>query len=500
MSSWLGEGADQHRHDAIAIAAIVVAFVAAGSIAGYVIASGKPVPILLTLGAFAGLALLNALHFVVWCILVGVLLVSGPVLMHIPALEKLGWAFSILGFFLIGAALLYPAVGRLRFEGRVPLFVAVAIVFFTYGLVSIAYSHEGIGDGIRAGKRYFQFFGLIFILAVTAFPARVVRRWWAFLLALALLQLPFALYQRIKLVPLREGMGGGVFPLDIVVGTMEGSITGGGSSGVMVLLLAFALASQLALYRERILPLRWFVPLALITAAPLPLGEVNLFVILLPLAIAAIFFDMIRRRPMQFVFVALAIAVLTVFVGWAFLALNPEPGQSFGDRVASVIAYNFGETGYYGRGLNRTTVYLYWLQQQHVADPVSLVFGNGLGSSFPGLGPSNPGYMEQLHSGIFIGLTTASSVLWDLGVLGLFLYLLIFASAVVYAARLTRLARGGTDRALCRALLAMATMLCVMPFYSDSMIAVATLQVLTAFTIGLIAWRWRSEGRSNLQA
>ncbi|MBW7926344.1 MAG: hypothetical protein H3C59_16675, partial [Burkholderiaceae bacterium] len=85
------------RSDSLTGAAIVAAFAAAGLLAGYVIASGQPIPIALVFGAIVGVALLNALPLVVWIVLVGTLLVSGPVIMFVPELEKAAWLFSVLG-------------------------------------------------------------------------------------------------------------------------------------------------------------------------------------------------------------------------------------------------------------------------------------------------------------------------------------------------------------------------------------------------------------------
>lgn len=485
------------RTDTLTAAAIVAAFGAAGLIAGYVIASGKPIPIALTLGTVAGIALLGALPLVIWIILAGVLLISGPVVMFVPELEKAGWVFALLGFFLTGAAMLYSAVGRQRFDRPLPAFVVMMILLFVYGLVSMAYSDGPIMEGVRAGKRYFQFFGLLFILAVVPFPPGLVRRWWWFLVALAMVQLPFAAYQRFVLAPMLEGRPY-VFPLDVVVGTMEGSLTGGGSSSVMALLLVFVLSYLIAAYREGILPMRRLLLLATLVAAPMPLGEVNLLVVLLPLALVTVHFDLIRRRPFRFALIAVLALVLIAITGWAYLAINAQPGQSVAGTIEAIIAYNFGSTGYYGgNSLNRTTVYSYWLQHQSLSDPVSLFFGHGLGSAFGGVGEPNPGHMDQAHAHKFIGLTAASSVLWDLGLVGLVLLVGLNLSAAHYAARLTALARPGFDRASCRALNAMTLMLLAMLFYSNAPIGVPSLEVLMALSIGLIAWRWRSAPRES---
>lgn len=485
------------RPDTLTAAAIIAAFGAAGLIAGYVIASGKPIPIALTLGTIAGIALLGALPLVIWIILAGVLLVSGPVAMFVPDLEKASWLFALLGFFLTGAAMLYPAVGRHRFDRPLPAFVIMAILLFVYGLLSLAYSGGPILEGVKAGKRYFQFFGLLFVLAVIPFPPDLVRRWWGFLVALAMLQLPFAAYQRIVLVPMRENMPG-VVPVDIVVGTMEGSLTGGGNSSVMALLLVFVLSYLIAAYRDGILSARRLLFSAILVTAPMPLGEVTLLIILLPLALVAVHFDFIRRRAFRFLLIVLLAAALVVATGWMFLAINAKPGQTVSNMIEAIIAYNFGSTGYYGgNSLNRTTVYSYWLRHQSLSDPVSLFFGHGLGSAFGGVGEPNPGHMDVAHAHKYIGLTTASSVLWDLGLVGLVLLVGLCLSAAHYASQLTALARPGFDRASCRALNAMTLMLLAMLFYSDGPIAVPSLEVLMALSIGLIAWRWRSTSRET---
>lgn len=489
----------QSRPDTLTVAAIVAGFVAAALLAGYVIASGQPVPIALLLGTIAGIAMLGMLPLVVWTILVGVLLISGPVVMFVPALEKGPWLFSLLGFLLAGAAVLYAAVGRERFSRPLPAFVVLAIVLLSYGLLSLVYSGGPLMEGVRATKRYFQFYGLLFILAVLPFAPALVRRWWRFIVLLAVLQLPFALYQFLVLVPIREGMPQ-VVPLDIVVGTMEGSIVGGGSSGVMVLLLLFVLSYVLAALRESMLPPGKILVLAPILVTPFALGEVNLIFVLLPLALMATYVDLIRQRPFLFMLGAAFAVPVLAGLAWWYLAIQAGTGQPLDLKIAEILDYNFGGSGYYGRGLNRTSVYSYWFAQHGIGDPVSFLFGHGLGSSFGGINEPNPGHMDKAHAGMFIGLTAAAAVLWDLGLTGLLVFMGMLLSAVRYAYRLTLVARPGFDRAFCRGLLAMAVMLVVMPLYSEAPVSMPSLQVLTALTLGLVAWRWRHEERNAPRA
>jgi hypothetical protein len=493
----LGQRIAQLRPDAFTAAAIVTGYAVASLLIGYVIALGQPVPIALAFGVVAGIALLNALPLVIWTILAGVLLISGPVVMFVPSLEKVGWLFSLLGFFLAGAAILHSALGRHRSSSPLPTFVGFAILLFAFGTLSLTYSGGPMMEGVSAAKRYFQYFGLLFILAVVPFAPRLVSRWWHFLAFVVVLQFPFALFQRIVLVPAREGMPG-VDAIDIVVGTLEGSLIGGGSSSVMALLLVSAFVYLLAAYREGIMPMRRFALFSAAVLAPLPLGEVKLLVVLLPLAITLAYLDEVRRRPFRFVMgVILALAVLAA-LGWSYLAINAAPGRSVspgGDSIERIIeatiAYNFGSVGYFGTGLNRTSVYPYWFEHHQLSDPVSFLFGHGLGSSYEVRG-SGMGHMSQEHPWMHIGLTAASSVLWDLGLLGFVLIIALYLSAARCAAVLVRSARPGFDRAFCRTLQVTAVMLTAMLFFSDAPITVPSQQVLTALNFGLIAWRWRN--------
>jgi len=483
------------RPDSLTGAAIVAAFAAAALLSGYVIASGRPIPIALVLGAIVGIALLNALPLVVWIVLIGTLFVSGPVIMFVPGLEKAAWLFSVLGFLLAGAAVLHPVVGRHRLPGTIPGFITLAVALMIFGALSLLYSSGPLGEGIRAIKRYYQYFGLAFALAVVPFAPVTVRRWWAFVVFLAFVQIPVTILQRIFLVPALEGRPN-VYPLDIVVGTMEGSLWGGGSSSVMALLVVFGIAYLTAAYREGLVRRSKLAVAVAALAIPLVVGEVTLIVVLLPLALVAVFHDLVRVSPLRALGAFVLAASLAAVGGWTYVALNVEPGSTIPDAFDAVVAYNFGTTGYFGGGsLNRTSVYTHWFLHHGLGDPISLIFGHGLGSSFGGFYEPDPGHMDLRHSGLFIGLTAASSLLWDLGLLGLTLYVLIHLAAVRTAFKLANSASAGFDRAFCRALFAMALMLGVMLFYSNGAISVPSQQTLTALMLGLTAWRQRDGQR-----
>jgi hypothetical protein len=482
----------------LAPVAVLLAFVGAAAAAGVVVASGNLVLIGLAVGALLGVLLLNSIGAAVWIVLVGTLLISGPLAMHFPQLGRIAWLFSILGFFLLGAAVLYEGTNRDPHRPAMPAFILFGVLFIVYSIGMLFVSDAGFSQGVSAFKRYFQYWGLMFILAAVTFSPRDVRRWLLFMLALAIIQLPFAVYQRIVLVPLRLNMPNFVVPTDIVTGTFEGSITGGASSNVMAFLLIATMAGLLGAYREALLRRSTLWLLLGVVGAPLAMGETKLAVVMLPAALLAVYADLIRKRPFAFAAGALAAAVAIGALGYSYIVLHSTDGRelTFEQRLEENLEYNVGSRGHYGgASLNRGNVVQFWWHQHGANDPVGTVFGHGLGASFGAGGTDNFGHMDRKYPGYAIGLTAISALLWDVGLFGTVLYLSIFLAAFVAASRLTARASPGLDRAMCRTLQAVLLMMPAMLFAVDLHLMVPSIQVLTAFALGLIAWRWRLGNR-----
>ena len=101
------------RPDTFSYLAMIVGFLAAAGLAGVVIASGKPVPIALTVGAVVGVVLMNFPSLVMWMIIAGTLLITGPLVFYVPAAGQVPWAFSLLGMAMLLIALMHAGLKRL---------------------------------------------------------------------------------------------------------------------------------------------------------------------------------------------------------------------------------------------------------------------------------------------------------------------------------------------------------------------------------------------------
>jgi hypothetical protein len=474
---------------------VVMGFALAAAAAGAVVAVGNIMLIAVAIGALVGVLLLNVMGLVVWMVLVGTLLVAGPLILQLPSLSRLQWLFSMLGFLMMGASILYAGTNRDPHRPSAPLFVPVAVLFVVYAVSTLFISEGSVAEGAGAIKRHFQYWGLMFALTAVAFSARIVRQWLVFLLLVALVQLPFALYQKIVLVPQRVNMPNGVVPVDIVAGTFEASMTGAGNNNVMVFFVIVAIATLLAAYREGMLRLPTLLVLLAVLGMPLGLGETKTALVLFPLAMLGVFYDQIRKRPIVFAMGSIVMATMLGGLFYVYVALqstDSRTGVTFQQRLEENIEYNFGSRGYFaGASLNRGNVVPFWWSRHSVQTLQPMLFGHGLGASNGSVGTDARGHVDRKYPGYMIGLTGVSSLLWDLGLVGLALYLATLVSALVAAVRLVARAGPGFDRMMCRGLVASTSMMIALIFVSDLMLLAPSMQVIMAMTLGLIAWRWR---------
>ena len=495
MLNWLRSHPALSAHRLMPLA-VGAGFATAAVIGGVVVASGNLMMIGLAVGAIFGVLLLTAVQQTIWLVLLGTLVLCGPLVMHFPALARLPWLFSILGFLLLAASVLYQGTRRDAPGQSSPGFVAIAVLFMVYA-TGMSLLSDAPGDQVMAAfKRYFQYWGLMFALATVPFAPKQIRTWLLFMLGLAAIQLPFALYQRIVLMPLRLNMPNQVVPVDIVTGTFEGSIFGGANNNVMVFLLVAAIAGLLAARRESIIAARYFWPLLAVVAAPLALGETKMVAVFLPVALAVVYADLARRRPFAFASGAVVASVLIAGLMVFYIQYQATEGRTemtFEQRVRENLDYNVGNRGYFGgASLNRSNVVPFWWSRHGLDDPIATVFGHGLGASHGSRGTEQFGHVDRKYPGYSIGLTAFAGLLWDVGLFGVALYLLMLGAAFRAAGQLAAKAAPGLDRAMCRTLRAVIVMTVPAVLALDVMLIAPSLQVLVAFTLGLIAWRWRA--------
>lgn len=438
------------------------------------------------LGLLAGGFLLAAPRLVVW-IVIGLGLTTG-VLVSLagPAYVRLPWALSLVSFILWPLALFH-----LLQHKRVPLFVWLSLAFVLLCIVTSVFDWHSLDEFIAGFKRYFQGYGLLFALAVLAFSADDMRRWQKLLLAIALLQLPFALYEFIFLVPLRGGLEAGSAVLDVVAGTFGANLRGGSPNAEMAAFLLIVVAFLSMRWRAGLLRTGPYLLCTLICLIPLGLGETKIVVLLLPLVVGVVLRRDFLRAPMRYFPVILGFLAITLLLGYIYVTVMMK--STFADVLANTLHYNFEQAGYGNAYLNRTTVLSFWWERHSWDDPLTLLFGHGLGSSY--WSPSNllAGHVGMQFARYSIDLTAVSSMLWDVGLIGVTLYIMVFFAAWHTANQVGRTSLDAATRADALAIQAALAIILVFLFYNNSAVNILPFQVLIATLLGYLGYLYRTD-------
>lgn len=467
---------------------VVLASVLIAILFGLIAVTANPILISVMVALLAGAVLLARPAWIVWLVLSLGLLVAGLLPVYVDALaSKAVWGISLLGFFLMLIAFFKVATSP-NMRKNTPAFIWVALGFLVYALLNSLIQRHSVDEFFGGFKRYFQMWGLLFALCWLVFDERDIRRWRAFVVIVALVQLPFAVYQLIALVPLREGFRNsflpGLVPIDVVAGTFGASITGGGANAEMAAFLIIVLAFLLARLREKLITFRRLLLIAPFILAPLFLGETKAVVLLLPLMFLVLYRWALITRPHYGLMGLIVGALLTVAAGYAYLNITQK---TLDDQIADTLSYNIYEKGYGLNYLNRTTVLTFWAERQGAHDPVSFVFGNGLGSSHTPTG----GHVAMPYPRHGIGLTAASTLLWDMGVFGFGLFAAILALAWRTAGRLQRESTEPTVRADAAAIQAALPLFAFYLFYRLTLLETLSFQIVFAVLLGYLAWLHR---------
>jgi hypothetical protein len=476
---------DRNRLLAVMVASLLIAI-----LFGLVSTTANLILISFAVALFIGGFLLSRPIWIVWIVLSSGLLVLGIIPIYDDSLDsKAGWAISLLCFILMALAFFKSATTPDAREGT-PAFIWLLLGFFAYTVLNSIVQCYSAEEFIGGFKRYFQLWGLLFGLCWIAFDDRPILLWRKFFVIVALVQLPFAIYELITLVPLREGLVEslpGMVPIDVVAGTFGANIYGGGNSGEMSTFLVIVLAFLLSQKMQKTLSLGRLALLIPWVLAPLFLGETKVVVVMLPLAFMVLYRRELVARP-HYALIALAFgSLLAVCMGYAYMSVLH---MSMDELIADTLRYNVYEAGYGSKLLNRTTVLTFWANQQGAHDPVSFVFGNGLGSSHQnqeGLG----GHIESRYPYYGVGLTGASVLLWETGVFGCGLLIAVFSCAWSAAGRLYRESISPIVRADANAIQAALTLFAFHLFYNSSLLEAVSFQIVFAAVLGYLAWLYR---------
>lgn len=459
---------------------------------GLISVTNSPIYIGLAVGAVLGIFLLTMPKKIIWLVIFMGLATPALLDMAGQGFSRMLWAISMLALLLWVPGTFYLIRLNPKQEKHVPLFIWMAVIFVVYALLASVFNLHSFGQLLGGFKRYFQAFGLMMALTAMLLSRKDFDGWLKLLLGIAILQLPFALFERFVLVALRGGMNSGE-ATDIVAGTMGANMKGGSPNSIMAMLVLIAFAFIFARWKEKLIDTKRFFILSFLLLIPLVLGETKIVVVMLPILALVLLRKDIKKEPLKYLPVFGGLLLLTMALAYVYVYYIID--SSFAETLSVTISYNVGNIGYGELLLNRTSALTFWWGLHGWADPISFLLGHGLGSSFgSGL---DAGYMAQMYPGYGINLTTVSTVLWDLGLLGLFLYCSIFVIAWVQVGNIWKRTQSIKVKADCMALQVGIALTVLFIVYSDTQVNLLVHEIIIAMMLGYAAFLYQEQNREQ---
>jgi hypothetical protein len=456
---------------------------------GLIAVTANPIFIGLAAGIVSGVFLLAMPKKTIWLVIA--LGLTTPALLDMAGhgFSRMLWAIAMLALLLWVPSIFNLVNLNPKHKKNTPLFIWLAIFFACFAVVTTVLHLHSIGELFGGFKRYFQAFGLMLALATLAFTKRDFDQWLKLLLAIALLQLPFALFERFILVPLRGGLAAGADATDIVAGTMGANMEGGSPNSIMVMLVLIAFTFVFSRWKEKLIDTSRMFLFALILLVPLVLGETKVVVIMLPLMSIILLRKDLAQNPAKYLPVFIGSLAITMVFAYIYVYIMLE--SNFTAALIGSLRYNVEDVGYGTSLLNRTTVMSFWWGLHGWHDPIPFLFGHGLGSSY-GAG-YDAGHIAQIYLNYGIGLTTVSSILWDLGLIGLLMYVSIYIAAWFQVGRIWKLTNNAQIKADCISIQVGIVLTLFFMVYSDSQVNLIVHEIIIAVMLGYAAFLFKEQ-------
>lgn len=375
-----------------------------------------------------------------------------------------------------------------------PLFAWLLALYLVSLAISYVINRPSVAETIVSAKNYLFMWGVLaaFFALRPFWPT--VHALWRAVIWIACLQLPVVLYQKLFVAAGLSNAGGRAgLSWDAISGTFGGS-TLGGHSGVMALFIVMALALAWIRMREGMLKVRYVLLLVCLTLPSLLLAEVKAAIVWLIVAGGIVFGRELRRRPA----VALAGLLAGVLLAGTMVLVYRTSYYERSADTAEVLkkwteyVFDTNEYRYDLARLGRVTSLVFW-RQQNEPGSVHGLFGHGPGASRS----ESTVAVGNLAKQYFWALDThaASTLLWDVGLVGCLSFALALVMAAIAGLRLSRDARLAPERRVVVEVAGIGLLLIASTLaYTGDAVGTPVLQFATFFMLAVIA-RARSESR-----
>lgn len=457
----------------------------------FVIIAGVKQILLIWIGGLFGLGFLFVQTTVfLWCILFITFVVTGQ-LMYFANIQQAVWIPYGLALLLYAK---FPSVyfKSLKTSGYTIAPLVIPVLFFLGVIIaSVLTNTPNVTQVLRACKSYTFLWSIFFIIAYAGIKTEDLEKIFKSMIYIAYFQLPLVLYQFFVIAPQRSNLGGrfGV-SWDAIVGGFGGDPMGGGASGTMAWFLVFVSVLCIAMHRFNALSRSSLFFVLLISLLCIALAEVKVVVILLPLALSALYIPYLKKNPLLIPFglgMGLLIGVAVLF-GYSYLHGNASSGFDLDQLINDAFWYSLDpkwinyETGEMGR----VASIAHWWNENGLTDLLHTLIGHGPGSSSSSL-MFGAGEMARKYS-FDINRSTLSIFLWDIGLIGTLAFISLILNGLVRAYRLSVNPKiKNNERAIYQAIFGGLVTIIVMVPYGKDVSEVPSLGILLMIFLGTVS-------------
>jgi hypothetical protein len=438
-------------------ASVRLALLYAGALLAAVLAGGVSSTSRLSLiGVFAALiataAAVLSRRVLLLLVVVSGLILTGLAQLYLPDLKYIKYVTPIVAFmlFLHGAMDMVarpPPIRGADRDRRGSGILLLASAFVVIAAMSTLVNWDP-GLAVLGFKGYFMIWILLCAIVMTRWQPRDLRQLPMVILLVAFLQLPVILHQYFYLVPLRMPYAGEITPVDVVAGSFGALLLGGGANAVLTLFMFIVVACLIGVWKRGRLSTFRTAILSATFLVPVFFNETKIAAVYLPAMFLTLFFRDLVQRPARFIAMGLTAFGAFALLIMALIMLHPGDDVrswrdlfqvTFEKETSDIAEQNDAE---YSK-LTRWTVLTFWGQENLSTHPIHVALGWGPGASRI-LEQGETRLTETLAekrygggtTGIRIGYTAFSALLWDVGVLGFLAVLGMFYAAYRTATRL----------------------------------------------------------------
>jgi hypothetical protein len=508
MSRWAGRGEKPlpvgpydrkpKSPTGIGIILLVTVMLILGVFSGMLLGAGQKMLLAPIIGGAAGVILLMLPLEWMLILLLGVSFIAVGMLTFFANINAITW----LPYTLAGFLYLYFLIKliELRNAGHATL----TMMFLWLGIFLLLAAATSVYEGIPAmqwlavGKNYFAFWSVLLVMAFLPLREKSIEQLWKLLILVSFIQLPIALYQYVVVGGHRVETGAGD-AWDVVVGTFGGSQEGGGQSAALGYFQVVMVVFVLSLWRRSLISKTLLLLVIAVAVLTIFLAEVKAMLVVMPAAFLILYRRDLMRRPREMV---VGLLLLVGFVAAMPVAYNVLHYERQGRDAMTTSQFMEGIVNQADPHLvnassgqmGRLTQLEFW-SAQNASRTYEYLFGYGIGATqFSRLfiGDVAMRYFPQRPAN-----TSASVLLWEVGLLGLMFYVAVLLAGGWLAARLASNAQIPVfHRAILEAS-AIGLVLAVLTLpYKQFAVQVSPIQMLIVLMLGQAAY-WHTRVRAS---